>query len=157
MQSFFATWLLSRKRDLNPRPSDYKSDALPTELLRLEWTFLHGQKNLILTYAQVRYSSWSFTELVQSAPFQVVVRVKWDSLCSGCQGRIWTFMLWFSSGQNSRLCGQPISNYLFQIQRPRDEWVCMPWIYPFTTWQLIKISYLAFLLCIPYTYESMLM
>ena len=26
------TW--SRRRDLNPRPSDYKSDALPTELRR---------------------------------------------------------------------------------------------------------------------------
>ena len=27
----------SRQRDLNPRPSDYKSDALPTELCRLGW------------------------------------------------------------------------------------------------------------------------
>jgi hypothetical protein len=32
----------SRRRDLNPRPSDYKSDALPTELRRL----LAGQKGL---------------------------------------------------------------------------------------------------------------
>ena len=35
----------------------------------------HSQKNLILTYAPVRYSSCSFTELVQRAPSQVVVRV----------------------------------------------------------------------------------
>jgi len=30
----------SRRRDLNPRPSDYKSDALPTELRRLFEQFI---------------------------------------------------------------------------------------------------------------------
>src|SRR3954466_514334 len=30
----FCQNLTSRRRDLNPRPSDYKSDALPTELRR---------------------------------------------------------------------------------------------------------------------------
>ena len=35
-------------------------------------------------------------------------------------------MLRFGKEQNSRLCGQPIFYYLFRIQRPRDEWVCLP-------------------------------
>src|SRR5256714_3068165 len=31
----------SRRRDLNPRPTDYKSVALPTELRRLKWRLRH--------------------------------------------------------------------------------------------------------------------
>ena len=33
-QAILFSLIWSRRRDLNPRPSDYKSDALPTELRR---------------------------------------------------------------------------------------------------------------------------
>src|SRR5271169_4624829 len=50
IQNFWQSW----RRDLNPRPSDYKSDALPTELRQ------HGanQRNITKGYFNCKGTLW---------------------------------------------------------------------------------------------------
>ena len=50
--------------------------SLPVSPFGLEWVYSPQSEELDAYLRTVRYSSWSFTELVQRAPFQVVVRVK---------------------------------------------------------------------------------
>jgi hypothetical protein len=71
------------------------------------------QSEELETYLRtVRYSSWSFTELVQCAPFQVVVRVK------AVEGGVEPPRSDSISNKISRLCGQPILLIYFVLCIP---------------------------------------